>query len=332
MRPVDPFTSTAGPRLRVPNTWRLLDDVELMELDDPEFTVDRILPRRGRIVVYGPSGVCKTTLVAGLFTAIATGRDWFGHAVINPGACCYVAAEDTAGFKVRLKAAKLAAGLSLEQRIGVYTFPDPIDLRDPISIRTFIHFMLQQTDFAVELVAIDTYAGATPGAAENSSEDTTLAMNAAAKIQDALRCGVLIVHHTNAGGTRERGHSSMRGAADTMISMTPVDDAIVVECSKQRNAAPFDTFTLKLTVVDAGGAVLQLAGDAPQPTASLTLTQAKALSILRDTFAANGATKTEWQCACVDVSERSFHRAAKMLVENGRVHQVGAHFCLSGKL
>src|SRR5262245_12942780 len=193
-----PFASTT----RVPDSFRLLDDAELMELADPEFTVDGILPRHGKASIYGPSGCSKTTLVAGLLVAVATGRDWFGHPVRHRGNCCYVAAEDVAGFKMRLRAAKQAAGLSLTMPIGVYTFPEPIDLRDAVGINGFIRFM-RDSDVSFEVIVIDTYAGATPGAAENSSEDTTQALAAAAKVQEAVECGVILVHHTNAGGTRE---------------------------------------------------------------------------------------------------------------------------------
>ena len=89
----------------------------------------------------------------------------------------------------------------------------------------------------------------------------TAAMTSAQRIRDDLSIAVTIIHHTNAGGSRERGHSSMRGAADCMISLTPVDDVIHVECSKQRNGAPFKPMVLKLAPLDGGGCVLRLASD-----------------------------------------------------------------------
>src|SRR4029078_12261035 len=108
----------------------------------------------------------------------------------------------------------------------------------------------------------------------------------------------------------------------------PVDDVIHVECSKQRNASPFPPMTLKLVPVPEGGCVLRLARDG-LASDGLTPTQDKVFTVLRDTFAATGATKSEWRSACQDVAERSFHRAAKVLVERGRVRHVGAHFCVS---
>jgi hypothetical protein len=317
------MTLKAAP-IRVPTGWRLLDDVELMDLPDPEFIVDGILPRKGIGVLYGPSGACKTTLVAGLLTAIATGRDWFGFHICRRGSSAYVATEDVAGFKTRLRAAKLAASLTLDTAIGVYTFPEPIDLRDAGRIATFVRFV-READVRVELVVVDTYAAAMPGAAENSSEDTTLAMTAAQKMRSALDAAVLLVHHTNAGGSRERGHSSMRGAADTMIAVTPVDDVIHIECSKQRNGAPFEPLLLKLVPVPAGGCVLKRAIDV-QPALGLTLTQDKVLKALRDTFDASGATKSDWRSACQDMPERTFHRVAKILVEGAYVRAAGNRF------
>jgi AAA domain len=180
-------------------------------------------------------------------------------------------------------------------------------------------------DVPLEIVCVDTYAAATPGASENSSEDTTTAMVHAQKWRDALGVTVILVHHTNAGGSRERGHTAMRGAADFMISLTPVDDQVHVECSKQRNAAHFDKFTLKLTPIDPdnqkAGCVFRSLNEI-QPTNELTPAQAKVLAALKDTFAADGATSTQWRSTCQDVNERTFYRAVKMLAEKGHVKQL----------
>jgi hypothetical protein len=153
-------------------------------------------------------------------------------------------------------------------------------------------------------VVLDTYAAAMPGASENSSEDTTLAMAHAHLWREQLNTTVVLVHHSNAGGTRERGHSSMRGAADFMIAMTPVDDAIHVECNKQRNGSPFVPFTLKLVPVPEGGCVLRLASDV-LPSTHLSISQQKVLAVLRETFSSDGATKSEWERARTSRAARS---------------------------
>src|SRR5262249_48782292 len=80
-------------RTHVSNDWRLLDDTELDTLPIPEFLVDGVLQRRSLAVIYGPSGTGKTTLVASLATALATGTDFCGRRVLRRGATIYVAAE-----------------------------------------------------------------------------------------------------------------------------------------------------------------------------------------------------------------------------------------------
>ena len=125
----------------------------------------------------------------------------------------------------------------------------------------------------------------------------------------------------NASATRERGHSGMRGAADFMISMTPVDDLIHVECSKQRNAAPFDRITLKLVPAPDGSAcVLRPAGDVVRSD-QFTPAQDKVYTVLRDTFGRDGATKTEWKTACSEIPDRTFY----LVIEGARGSRTTSH-------
>jgi hypothetical protein len=318
--------------LAAPSSWRLLDDVEIMSLPDPAFLIDGVLPRRAVGALVAPSGVGKTTLAVSIATSLATGREWFGHRICHRGATVCGAAEDPGGFKLRIRAKKVADHLPLDQPLGVYTFPEGIDLRDPVSVAKFSQFLeraFESGDPARELLIIDTYAAAMPGANENASEDTTTAMAHAFQWRDRLGVTVLLIHHTNASGTRERGHSAMRGAADFMIEMRPEDDVVKLECSKMRNGPPFETLTLKLTPVPEGGRVFRLASDV-LPSSVLSPTQTKVLTTLADVFSADGATKSEWQRACADVPDRSFHRAAKVLQERGLVKQIGTHFRVTG--
>lgn len=304
-----------------PETWKLLDDKAVMDLPDPTYLVNGMIPDRGIGVLYSPPGTGKTTAIAALSVAVATGGRFFGHQVLDPGPVINLAAEDPSGLKVRLRAAKVAAGLRLDVAVGIYTFPDAIDLGDAVSVAHFERFLkAQRFDSPVKLLIVDTYAASTPGANENSAEDTTTAMVHAGRWRNELGCAVLMAHHTNAGGTRERGHSAMRGACDFMISMTPLDDLILMECSKQRNGAPFSKLTLTLTdVPEVSGRVLRLASDVI-PSGGLTENERRALEALRDTFrASDGATKTEWQVACVGMAASTFYRVTKTLSDKGYV-------------
>jgi AAA domain-containing protein len=333
--PQDRTPPAQPPEPIFPESWRLLDDVELMDEPDPQFIVADVLPEKSVGVIYATPGGGKTTLQAGLMTSIATGADWFGHRVERPGASICVVAEDASGFKMRVRGAKRAAHLPLDQPIGVYAFKaETIDLRDMMSVHRFITFTQRQRvtwPWPLRTVAIDTYGASTPGSNENSSEDTTICMTHAQLMRDKLDATIILIHHTNAGGSRERGHSAMRGAADFMISLTPVDDVIHVECSKQRNAAPFDKLTLRLVPAPDGlGCVLRPASDV-MGSKTLTPAQLKALTILRESFASTGASKSEWQRSAQDVPERTFHRACEKLIEGSYVRQDGSKFWPTSK-
>lgn len=328
-----PHPATAPTSEPFPEAWRLLDDVQLMSLPDPAFLVSGVIPERGVGVLYGLPGTGKTTLVADLALCVATGARWFGHPVLDAGPVVCVAAEDTSGLKVRLKAAKAAAGLKLSIPIGVFTFAEPFNLGDADSVARFLAFLsTQRFSSPLKLLVVDTYAAATPGASENSSEDTTTAMVHAQQLRDTLACAVLLVHHTNASGSRERGHSSMRGACDFMISMTPLDDLIHVECSKQRNGAPFDKITLKLVPApDGQGCVMRLASDV-LPSSGLTANERRAYDALRDGFRPEeGATKTEWLKVCTGMPDSTFYRVTKTLQDGGYVQTIGTRFRLTPK-
>jgi hypothetical protein len=320
-----PFASNTA----MPDSWRLLDDVQIQALPDPTWIVDAVIPERAIVGLYGPSGACKTTSVAGLLVSVATGLQWFRRGITRQGNCIYIGAEDVPGFKIRLSAAKRAAGLSLTSPIGVFTFPEAIDLRDPVNVRKFVQLCRQSGD-TFRIVVIDTFAASTPGSNENSSEDMTSAIVSAQLIRDELDVTVILVHHTNASGTRERGHSAMRGAADAMISLTPVDDVYHLECSKMRNGPPFEPIELKLTPVPDGGVVLRLNADV-LPSATLTPAQGKALDALREAAGADGITKAAWRSICADMNERAFYKVAKVLEERRHVAKVGAsHYRASG--
>lgn len=311
---------------KIPTSWRLIDDVEVMDLPDPEYLIDGILARRSLTCVYGPPGAGKTTILAEMAVAIATKGSFFGHEVRHRGAVVYAGSDDPFGWKPRLMAKKRAAGLAFDRALGIYLFPEPLNILDGTQVEAFIAFLASvDWPMPVEAVMVDTYAASTPGANENSSEDTTRAMVNAQRLRDGIGAAVILAHHTNAGGSRERGHSAMRGAADTMICLTTSDDIVKLECNKQRNGAPFTPLTLKLTELPEGGCVFRMAADVA-PTRELTTIQRKVFDALRDNFSADGATKSEWQRVCSDVAERSFHRAAKVLQDHQMVRASGPRF------
>ena len=64
----------------------------------------------------------------------------------------------------------------------------------------------------------------------------------------------MLVHHTGWGNTeRERGHSSLRGACDTILNVKRDGDVITVSCIKQKDDAHFKPLRFELR--EAAGSV-----------------------------------------------------------------------------
>ena len=230
-----PSPEDASP-LRVPDSWRLLDDVELLELPDPKFLIDGILADRGVAVLYSPVSSGKTTLGASMAVSVATGLDWFGHRVTNPGAVVYVGAEDPGGFKIRLRAAKRAAQLSLTKPIGVFTFPEAINLRDPVrSICSNASCYSRPKVYGSRSSWWTPTPRARSAPNESSAEDTGLAMSHAQQWRDRLHVTVLLIHHTNAAGSQGTGPQRDAGRGRLHDRHEPLDDVVHVEVNKQRN-------------------------------------------------------------------------------------------------
>jgi RecA-family ATPase len=76
---------------------------------------------------------------------------------------------------------------------------------------------MAERDMPLRIVIIDTWARALVGGDENSQKDAGLAVYACDSIRKSTGATTLVVHHTGTEGTRERGSTVLRGAADTSI-------------------------------------------------------------------------------------------------------------------
>jgi hypothetical protein len=108
------------------------------------------------------------------------------------------------------------------------------------------------------MVVVDTLAMCFGDGDENTTEAMNKFMRSARQLQQQTGATVIIVHHTTkASGTGnkapvERGSGALRGGADVMIFVKKTDDLVVVRNQKQKDAAPFEPFKLRLRVVPLG--------------------------------------------------------------------------------
>ncbi len=191
---------------------------ELLDLPAAEELVDGLLIENSVVTVVGAPGSSKTWLAVDLAMAIATGKPTFlGLPIRIHGPVVYVVGEGRGRFKFRT--------LGWQQHHGV-TGPVPFFWHNgPVSLadenpdgtwgKEFGPFLEEVKALKPVLVVIDTYARCMP-----EDENETKAAGAAVRALDALRqsgATVLVLHHLNASGTRERGNTSLKGAVDTQL-------------------------------------------------------------------------------------------------------------------
>jgi hypothetical protein len=162
---------------------------------------------------------------------------WFGHRVV-PGGVVYVAPEGQQGFVKRVHA--LIKHYAVPE--GDYPFvllPTAIDLRSPEGdtkpLLAEIKAHASKMTVPLSLVIIDTLNRAMAGGDENSSADMGSFVSNAEKIRQETSASVVPVHHMNAAGERERGHSSFRGAWDFGVIVHRDETGNSFSISKQKD-------------------------------------------------------------------------------------------------
>lgn len=242
---------------------RALSIGELLELKPPPWLIDGILPQLGLLAVYGIPGDGKTFAVLDMALSVAAGVPWHGHPAVK-GCVVYISAEGGGGIGKRVGAWLDAHNItpadypSIDAHFIVSTIsvhPESDDLRAILEMTAAAEDRVHELENYLDaeearpplLVIVDTLARCFIGD-ENQQEDMGAFVRALDTLREDHQATVLVVHHTNAGGERERGNTSFRGACDTMIQVSKKDSELTLKCTKQKDAEPFKKLALELTV------------------------------------------------------------------------------------
>ena len=225
-------------------TWANLDDPGL-ELD---FIVDGWLTEGERSVVGGPSRSGKSFLVIHAAMCIALGVDFFGYQT-KRGGVLYQAGEGSRGVRKRLRAYRKHFNVPADADVPFVFLGSKVDLYsrdgDTQALIEEIKAWALTMSEPLRLVVIDTLATATAGADENSGKDMSLVLANIAQISEETGAHVMLVHHMNADGKKLRGHTSIFGNVDQVITVVMDEDTRVrtATLAKQKD----DDDGLKLT-------------------------------------------------------------------------------------
>ena len=191
--------------------------------DEPvRWIIENVLPERGFAALYGPPGSYKSFIALDIAEAVATGRQWMGNQVTNPGAVLYIAGEGHGGIGARIKACKI--NHQTQDGAEIYVIRYQLNLRSSADdfnlLMQSIDDLIERTGIELRLVQIDTLARAFGGGNENDSQDMGAFIHNAGRLQRKLDCALMVLHHSGKDATKGlRGHSSLLGAVDTQLEL-----------------------------------------------------------------------------------------------------------------
>lgn len=174
------------------------------------------------IAMVGTPGAGKTALGVDHGLHLAAGEPWFGLKV-SAGPVVYFAPEAPASVVMRAKAA--AARKFVDRRLPFYISPGTPELGGDLSSMDTARILatIRQVEAAegdaVKLVQIDTLASCLGNGDENG-EGMIRLVAAAKHIATAVGCCVMLIHHPSKGDSNGlRGHGSLAGACDTILTI-----------------------------------------------------------------------------------------------------------------
>ncbi|MEK7994095.1 MAG: AAA family ATPase [Planctomycetota bacterium] len=297
---------------------------DLAKLPPPEWLVDGILPSQGFVALCSEPGVGKTFLAIDWALSIASGVEWCGRKVTQ-GPVVYVIAEGGAGIGQRFEAWKVAKGAFPDKSALAVT--EPIQLH-AMGESTSLIRLIREMKIEPRLVVFDTLAKCFAGGEENSAKDMGLWVDGAFQLQKEFGATVLALHHLTKHTGEVRGSGALKGAADAVVRLKRNAAGIItVECEKQKDAGPFEPFTLETKVVPAAGSLVLVAtgakADAGRTWGIFGLDTLKALATFQE-----GAKSKEWRLK-TGLKERTFHHHRNSLIENKLVTEEGGIYVLT---
>ncbi|HUY79232.1 MAG TPA: AAA family ATPase [Ktedonobacterales bacterium] len=310
---------------------RLMSDVDAEAMPPAQWMIAGLMAEDVIGVLYGPSNTYKSFLACDLGLSIASDTPFHGHAINKPGPVVYVAGEGARGVGKRIRAWKIAHGIS--GSVPFYVRGTPVNLFDSASVQMFAA-QVAALDEPPVLIIFDTLAANSAGADENSAKDVGMIAANMNTIRRATGAAVWAVHHTGKEEARgARGSTALMSNFDGQIVCAPdgPEDAptgVRVRCKKMKdeeNFAPM-AFAWRKVYLDetahTSSLVLDLT-DAPQSNEASdqpNSSEAKALIALHANDTGGGLRYNEWK-ALKSVPDGSFSRTIKQLMYKGFVVQ-----------
>ncbi len=226
------------------------------DLKPRPYLVQRFIEEQSVVVIVGTPNAGKTAFAIDMALHVALGMTWFGLKV-QRAPVLYVAAEAPGSVVMRMRAA-MATKMAEGDVAGLYGMSVAPDLGGEglsahealrvIETAKLIGEHWSGGEDPVRMIFIDTLASCLGGGDENGDGMIRLT-NAAAYIAQHSGAAVVLVHHpSKADPTGMRGHGSLWGKSDTVISIgtDEVSGIRTATLIKARDAATGQQLAYKL--------------------------------------------------------------------------------------
>ncbi len=225
---------------------------ELAAMPPPQWHIKGIFPQSSIVILWGQAGAGKSFLALDWGLCTAVGKQWLGRAV-QQGPVVYIAAEGVSGISKRCLRWCEYHDVVPPQDFGI--IPEAFALIQNDELKALAETIDKQMSAPPAMIVIDTL-NRNLGGSESSEDDMGAFIRGAGLLQRAFGSTILVIHHTGWNLERERGHSSLRGAADTMVSVKKMGerltDGIEIACVKQKDSDEFSKFGVHCVEVGVG--------------------------------------------------------------------------------
>ncbi len=192
-------------------------------------------------LMFGEPACGKSFSAIDLACCVATGKDWHGKPVKQPGPVFYIAGEGFNGLSRRFMAWQGFYGYNL-RNAPLYVSQCSAALTNLASARAVsesIEQIVADTGGVTpSMIVIDTLARNFGPGDENATQEMNVFINHIDQLlRSKYQCNVLIVHHTGVGSKdRARGNSALKGALDAEYAVVKSDDEVKITTKKMKDA------------------------------------------------------------------------------------------------
>lgn len=238
------------------------DDLESIPL--PAMAIGELLPENAVGFLGGPSGAYKSFVAVSLALSLAYGVPGLGHhefTVRRPRKVLYLAAEDSSGVALRIRAAKQRLGLLKARQLVVHK--SPVQLTDESHAGELLARMVAH---GIEHIIVDTFRQTTIGLNENDNPEVSQVLGTLIRWRDEFGIGSTLLDHTNktAGELADLGGAGAKRANSDYVLMTDLpgqtrdrDQQRTLRVAKLKNRPDGRRWAIRLDtvheVVDEGG-------------------------------------------------------------------------------